>query len=83
MTFRNLALPCRFCAIWLLLLLGPLPADAPQGWFLSMQRSLIGGRVREAQAKNLKFVKQRIESYGLQRQQAPSGNSRSHSRRLP
>lgn len=56
-------------------------ADALQGWFLSMKRSLIGDRVREALAKNLKFVKQRIESYGLQRQPAPSGNSRSNSRR--
>jgi hypothetical protein len=39
-------------------------ADALQGWFLGIKRNLIAGRVREALAKNLKVVKQRIESYG-------------------
>ena len=39
-------------------------ADALQGWFLGIKRNLIGGRVREALVKNLKLVKQRIESYG-------------------
>lgn len=38
-------------------------ADALQGWFLSMKRSLIGGRIREGMAKNLNLVKKRIESY--------------------
>lgn len=41
-------------------------ADALQGLFLGIKRSLIGGRVREGLAKNLKLVKKRIESYGLQ-----------------
>lgn len=40
-------------------------ADALQGWFLGIKRSLVGGRVREGLAKNLKLVKKRIESYGL------------------
>ena len=40
-------------------------ADALQGWFLGIKRSLIGGRIREGLAKNLKLVKKRIESYGL------------------
>ncbi len=58
-------------------------ADALQGWFLGIKRSLVGGRVREGLAKNLKLVKKRIESYGLQRGQAPASNNRSNSRRLP
>ena len=39
-------------------------ADALQGWFLAIKRSLIGGRVREGLARNLKLAKKRIESYG-------------------
>ncbi len=41
-------------------------ADALQGWFLGIKRSLVGGRVREGLAKNLKLIKKRIESYALQ-----------------
>lgn len=40
-------------------------ADALQGWFLGIKRSLVGGRVREGLARNLKLVKKRIESYAL------------------
>lgn len=46
-------------------------ADALQGWFLGIKRSLIGGRVRDGLSKNLKLVKKRMESYGL-----PSTTSR-------
>ncbi|MGA9773634.1 MAG: hypothetical protein WBV94_31680 [Blastocatellia bacterium] len=41
-------------------------ADALQGWFLGIKRSLVGGRVREGLARNLKLVKKRIESYAMQ-----------------
>ena len=40
-------------------------ADALQGGFLGLKRTLIGGQVRAGLAKNLKLVKKRIESYGL------------------
>ena len=40
-------------------------ADALQGWFLGIKRTLIEGRIREGLAKNMKLVKNRIESYEL------------------
>lgn len=39
-------------------------ADALQGWFLGVKRSLIGGRVRIGLAKNLRLVKSKIEGFG-------------------
>jgi hypothetical protein len=51
-------------------------ADALQGWFLGIKRSLIGGRVRDGLAKNLKFVKKRIESYGLRLSEASRRNKK-------
>lgn len=56
-------------------------ADALQGWFLGIKRSLVGDRIRKGLAKNLTLVKKRMESDGLRRQQAPASNSRSNSRR--
>jgi hypothetical protein len=40
-------------------------ADALQGWFLGVKRSIISSRVRDGLTRNLKLVKKRLEGYGL------------------
>lgn len=38
-------------------------ADALRGWFIGLKRSIIGARIRDGLAKNLRLIKRRVESY--------------------